>query len=334
MARENPPEALAIDPERLSAIVREVLRELEVASSADTAASVDGRVVPSLPVGSSQQRGDAAAADAARVADGAAAAAATASAERTPLMRPRRPRTTTPFATAERARIVAASPARLVQGRVGTRYPTDKAIGLRAEHAVALDAVNSVLPDDFATQLGCLALRTQAADHADYLAYPEKGRRLDAESRALVEQHGTRGVDVQVIAGDGLAAWALIANGPELMPALEKALGAGGFSVGKPMMVRHARIGVADEIGVLLGCKATVMLVGERPGLGTGDSLSIYTAFGPKLQQDNAEKDCISNIRPLGIPTQEAATMCVALLRRTFDAGGGGVHMTKQGDAA
>ncbi len=89
-----------------------------------------------------------------------------------------------------------------------------------------------------------------------------------------------------------------------------------------------------DEIGVLLGCKATIILVGERPGLGTGDSLSIYTAFAPRIGQDNAEKDCISNIRPLGVPAAEAAKMTATLLRRTFKAGGGGVHLTSQTDAA
>jgi ethanolamine ammonia-lyase small subunit len=90
-------------------------------------------------------------------------------------------------------------------------------------------------------------------------------------------------------------------------------------------------VGVQDDIGVTLGARATVILVGERPGLGTGDSLSIYTAYGPKLGQDNAEKDCISNIRALGMPPEEGAAECVRLVKRTFAAGGGGVHLTRSG---
>ena len=90
-------------------------------------------------------------------------------------------------------------------------------------------------------------------------------------------------------------------------------------------------MGVQDEIGVILQARCTVILVGERPGLGTGDSLSIYTAYGPRLGQDNAEKDCISNIRPLGYKPEVAARECAALLRRTFAAGGGGVKLTQSG---
>ena len=84
-----------------------------------------------------------------------------------------------------------------------------------------------------------------------------------------------------------------------------------------------------DEIGVLTQAKSTIILVGERPGLGTGDSLSIYTAFGPKLGQDNAEKNCISNVRDLGIPPLEAARECATLMKRTFAAGGGGLNLVR-----
>ena len=81
-------------------------------------------------------------------------------------------------------------------------------------------------------------------------------------------------MDVQVICGDGLSAWAILENGPAILPALQQALEAQGFKTGKPIFVKFCRIGVQDEIGLLLGAKSTVILVGERPGLGTGDSLS------------------------------------------------------------
>ena len=95
--------------------------------------------------------------------------------------------------------------------------------------------------------------------------------------------------------------------------------------MGKRLFVRLARIAVADEIGVALGARATVILVGERPGLGTGDSLSAYIAFSPKLGQDNAEKNCISNVRPRGIQPEEAARQTVEILKRAFATGRGGV---------
>lgn len=319
----------ALDAGRIEALVRAVLAQLEggadIAPRAPTAPGE--RAIPELQIESPQERGEVA------VSAGSKPADAGALPDGWSFRRPRHPQDGLPFRLGELAKMRAATPARVVQGRVGTRYPTDKAIGLRAEHAVALDAVHSTLPEGFAAELGCIELFSQAEDHADYLAFPDRGRALHPDSRAKLEQEGDRGRDVQIIAGDGLAAWALTANGPALLPALQRELAAAGFSLGKPVMVHRARIAVADEIGVVLGCRATVILVGERPGLGTGDSLSIYTAYGPKLGQDNAEKDCISNIRPLGIPAEEAAAMCRELLQRTFAAGGGGVALTSAGAA-
>lgn len=229
----------------------------------------------------------------------------------------------------ELKRIVEQTPARIVQGRTGTRYLTKVYIGLRAEHAIALDAVQSEVPDDFPKKLQAIDLRTRAKDKEEYLLYPDHGRRLDDPSRKRLEAEATRGVDVQIIAADGLASWAITEQGEELVPALAKELRAVGLTVGKPIFVRFARIGVQDEIGVLTQARATVILVGERPGLGTGDSLSIYTGFKPRLNQDNSEKNCISNIRPLGLPPAAAARECAVLMRKTFDAGGGGLCLVR-----
>ncbi len=242
---------------------------------------------------------------------------------------PRVVKTPVPRDGRELERIVGATPARIVQGRTGTRYLTRVYVGIRAEHAIALDAVHSEVPKDFAAKLGAVALETRAKDKEDFLLYPDHGRRLSDASRQLLEREGTKGVDVQIIAGDGLAAWAILEQGAELVPALARELKSVGLTTGRPLFVRFARIGVQDEIGVLTNAKSTVILVGERPGLGTGDSLSIYTAFGPRLNQDNAEKNCISNIRPLGIPPQAAAVECARLMRRTFDAGGGGLNLVR-----
>ena len=230
---------------------------------------------------------------------------------------------------AEVRRVIEASPARLAQGRVGTRYTTAAYIQLSAEHAVALDAVDSRVADHFAAKNGLIALSTKAKDHEEYLLHPDLGRRLDEASRERLLKEGTRGADVVVIVGDGLSAVAVERQCPVLLPALNAALQALRFSLGKPCFVRHARIGVQDEIGVLLQARSTIVLVGERPGLGTGDSLSIYTAFHPRLNQDNSEKNCISNVRDSGFPPKEAAGECAKLMRRTFDAGGGGVHLVR-----
>jgi ethanolamine ammonia-lyase small subunit len=224
--------------------------------------------------------------------------------------------------------LVGTTPARIVTGRTGTRYLTTSYLGLRADHAIALDAVESEVDEAWAAQQGWLPLRSRAKDHTEFLLHPDQGRRLDDASRARCEQQADKGVDVQLIAGDGLSAHALKVNGPPLMAALARELQAVGLRVGKPLFVKFARIGVQDEIGVLTQAKSTVIVVGERPGLGTGDSLSIYTAYGPKLGQDNAEKDCISNVRQVGFLPERAARKCAELMKQCFAAGGGGVKLT------
>lgn len=221
----------------------------------------------------------------------------------------------------------ATTPARIITGRTGTRYLTESYLGLRADHAIAIDAVESELDEAWATTLGWLPLRSRAKDHQEFLLHPDQGRRLDDASRQRCEKEAERGVDVQLIGGDGLSALALKENGPPLMAALQRQLGAAGFRLGRPLFVKFARIGVQDEIGVLTQAKSTIIMVGERPGLGTGDSLSIYTAFGPKLGQDNSEKDCISNVRSVGFVPERAAQRCTELMQRTFAAGGGGIKL-------
>ena len=251
--------------------------------------------------------------------------------ETTPLCRPRTRPHRLPFAQGELDAVRAATPARVAQGRTGPRYMTDTYIQLRAEHAIAVDAVHSTVEDGLAESLGCLQLESRATDLEDFLLFPNHGRRLSDESRERLEREGSKGADIVIICGDGLSAWAINSNGPELVPALQRSLQAKGYSVHQPLFCHRARVGVQDEIGVILEARATAILVGERPGLGTGDSLSIYTAYGPRLDQDNAEKDCISNIRQLGIPPLEAAAECATLFERTFAAGGGGIKLTRSG---
>jgi ethanolamine ammonia-lyase small subunit len=131
-----------------------------------------------------------------------------------------------------------------------------------------------------------------------------------------------------MVVGDGFSPNAIAVNGAATLEALTRRPRGAGMRCGRGVVfVRFARIGVADEIGVVTGARATVMLVGERPGLGAGDSFSLYLAVNPKLDQDNAEKNCISNVRPIGIAPREAAALTVQILQRGFAAGVGGVAL-------
>lgn len=224
-------------------------------------------------------------------------------------------------------RLVKATPSRIATGRTGTRYRANTYLTLRGDHAIAKDAVDAEISAELAKDLGCIPVVSRCPNREHYLLHPNDGRRLSEESRSRLLREGTRDVDVQVILADGLAAPALGVNGARLLPALSAGLRERGISAGRPILARLARVGLQDEIGVLLGARATVICLGERPGLGTGDSLSIYLAVGPKLDQDNAEKNCISNIRPQGLSPETAAEMAANLLRRGLDLGRGGLHL-------
>jgi ethanolamine ammonia-lyase small subunit len=219
-----------------------------------------------------------------------------------------------------------ATPARIGVGRSGLRYPTDVYMTLRADHAIAKDAVASKPSAALLQKLGAIELHTQTNELETFLLEPEKGRRLSDDSLKVLRERGTKGAEVQVIFADGLSAWAAEINA-DLLSHLQRELQNAGFSVGVPLWVHRARIAVADQIGVELGAKATLICLGERPGLGTGDSLSIYLAWGPKLGQDNAEKNCISNVRPAGFSPAAAAKQAVNLLTRAKQLGKGGLAL-------
>lgn len=224
-------------------------------------------------------------------------------------------------------RLVAATSSQIAVGHTGGRFRTDLYLRVREGHADARDAVHSDVPAEWPVKNGLISLETRCSDRDEYLLYPNHGRRLSDTSRATVQAYASTRPDVQVIVGDGLSPNAIVQNGSASLSALNDALQQGGLRTGVGFFVKFARIGVADEIGVLVGARATVMLVGERPGLGTGDSLSFYIAINPKLDQDNAEKNCISNVRPIGIAPSEAAEQTVTILRRGFEAGVGGVAL-------
>lgn len=224
-------------------------------------------------------------------------------------------------------RLIELTPSQIAVGRTGTRYLTRESLAMREGHAIAKDAVYSEVSDEFIKELNCIKLVSQNSDREDYLLNPNKGRRLTSASLEILKSQGTSNVDVQIIIGDGLSAWAVERNVGELLPALIHELKINNLSCGKIIFVRFARVGVQDEIGVKLHSKATVILIGERPGLGTGDSLSAYIAYNPKMDQDNAEKNCVSNIRALGILPTDAAKLIVSILKNAFSRGKGGITL-------
>jgi len=150
-------------------------------------------------------------------------------------------------------------------------------------------------------------VRSRVTSHREFLLRPDLGRRLDAASLELVRTRCEKQVDVQIIIADGLSAVACMQTGKALHDAVVRACQARGLRTGTPIAARFARVWLEDEIGQEVGAKVAMILLGERPGLCTGDGLSAYVVYNPKLGNTDGDRNMISNIHPRGIPIQDAA---------------------------
>jgi ethanolamine ammonia-lyase small subunit len=183
----------------------------------------------------------------------------------------------------------------------------------QAELAVAHQAVAAVLPESWAARQGLLPLRSRVADHRQFLLRPDLGRRLDDASLELLRQQAKKNVDVQPILADGLSAVACMGSGMDLLQHFTAACTARGFSVGTPMCAQFARVWLEDEIGQEVGARVAAILLGERPGLGTGDGLSAYLVHDPKVGKTDGDRNMMSNIHARGTPPVQAAERLAVL---------------------
>ena len=212
--------------------------------------------------------------------------------------------------------------ARIALGRTGGSLPTSALLSFAHDHALARDAVHAPFdPAALAAALQTLdpapilSLTSAAPDRATYLQRPDLGRRL---SPASVLQLSTLNLqpqhDVVVLISDGLSALAATLQAPSLLAALLPRLRAAGLTLAPLCIVRHARVALQDEVGSLLHARLSLMLLGERPGLGTPDSLGAYFTFAPHPGRTDAERNCLSNIRPAGLPPAAAAEKLATLI--------------------
>jgi len=201
------------------------------------------------------------------------------------------------------ARLREFTPARVAQGRTGCSLPTREWLDFQLAHAKARDAVHTALDARMlALELGAITLHSAAPDRATYLRRPDLGRRLCRESRDVLA--GTRADTVYVVA-DGLSALAVHRHAPELLRRLQPA---------PVFIVEQGRVAVGDEIGELLGAVLVLILIGERPGLSSPDSLGAYLTWNPRIGRTDAERNCVSNIRTEGLSYDAAANQIQLLM--------------------
>jgi len=210
-------------------------------------------------------------------------------------------------------KIRARTPARLLVGRAGASYRTSTQMELLEAHAGARDAVRTELDlaqlfdDALVKKWKLFETRTKALTKDEYLLRPDLGRRFDDESRAKIQDRCPRDSDIQIAIGDGLSVSAVAAQGPTLLPLLLEGAQASGWKIGVPFAIRHSRVGILNEISELLDPRVAVVLIGERPGLATAESLSAYMAYRPRESHTDADRNLVSNIHARGLSPQDAA---------------------------
>ncbi|WP_412071976.1 ethanolamine ammonia-lyase subunit EutC [Pseudomonas fluorescens] len=216
------------------------------------------------------------------------------------------------------------TPARIALGRSGTSMPTSAQLDFQYAHAQARDAVH--LPFDHAglsAQLAecgrqSLLLHSAAANRDSYLQRPDLGRKLsDASAQNLRDyaQANPGGVDLVIVVADGLSALAVHRHTAPFLTRLQEQIATDRWSVSPVVLVEQGRVAIGDEIGELLGAKMVVILIGERPGLSSPDSLGLYFTYNPKIGLTDAYRNCISNVRLEGLSYGMAAHRLVYLMR-------------------
>lgn len=213
------------------------------------------------------------------------------------------------------------TPARLLVGRHGPAYSTATWLRLRADHAAARDAVQDSVDlnrdlKSLVETLGLYEARTRATNRHQYISRPDLGRKLDEPSRELIARQAPEAVDFQVVLGDGLSARAVTRQVPELIPLLADGALARGWKWGHPLLVHQCRVGVMNDIGDIIKPEVLVLLVGERPGLATAESLSAYMAFRPRAGHTDADRNLVSNIHAAGVQVPDAARRVLAWAER------------------
>jgi ethanolamine ammonia-lyase small subunit len=217
----------------------------------------------------------------------------------------------------------AATRARVALGRAGDALPTARELEFRAAHAAARDAVHAPLDAGrLRAALGeVLEVRSAAPDRATYLQRPDLGRRLAPGTRLPRAD-----ADLAVVIADGLSPRAVHEHAAGVTTALLERLP--GWSVAPLVVAHQGRVALGDEIGAALGARAVVVLVGERPGLSAADSLGAYLTWEPRPGRVDAERNCVSNIRPPhGLAYAQAADTLAALLGAARELGASGVAL-------
>lgn len=226
-------------------------------------------------------------------------------------------------------RMMRKTTARIGVGRAGARLMTRTMLTLRADHAQARDAVFADVSPQVLDALGLFTVQTQCPDKNTYITRPDLGRRLSDEAVITLKARCKPSPDVQVYAADGLSSTAIEANLPKILPVLLDALERMGVSVGTPFFLRFGRVGSQEHVAETLGAKVVCVLIGERPGLATAQSMSAYIAYNAYVGMPESKRTVVSNIHKNGTAAVEAGAYIAEVIGKMLEQKASGVDLVK-----
>lgn len=219
------------------------------------------------------------------------------------------------------------TPARLGLWRAGTRYKTQSTLRFRADHAAAQDAVFSYVDEALVKEMNFVSVETLCHDKDEYVTRPDLGRQFSPEMCEIIKDNTTHGAKVQVVVGDGLSSAAIGANIKDIIPSIKQGLKMFNLDFDSVVFVKHARVPAMDKIGELTDADVVCLLIGERPGLVTAESMSAYIAYKPTVGMPEARRTVISNIHSGGTPAVEAGAYIAELIKNMLDKKKSGIDL-------
>ncbi|PWJ95945.1 ethanolamine ammonia-lyase light chain [Oceanotoga teriensis] len=219
------------------------------------------------------------------------------------------------------------TPARIGVGRAGVRYKTLSSLRFRADHAAAQDAVFSYVSDEFLNEMGLFTVQSKCKTKDEYITRPDLGRKINEEGIDLIKEKCKINPTVQILIADGLSSSAIEANLKDILPSIVQGLKGFNIDIGTTFFVKLGRVGVMDHVSEITNAEVTCLLVGERPGLVTAESMSAYIAYKAKVNMPEARRTVISNIHKGGTSAVEAGAHIAELIKTMLEKKASGIEL-------
>ncbi|MGK0466135.1 ethanolamine ammonia-lyase subunit EutC [Clostridium sp.] len=219
------------------------------------------------------------------------------------------------------------TPARLGIWRAGPRYKTETALRVRADHAAAQDSVFSYVSEEFLTEMNLFSVKTECQDKDEFITRPDLGKKINIEGIKVIKDKCKMKPQVQIYVSDGLSSAAIEANIRDVLPAMIQGLEGYKISVGTPFFVENGRVGAMDVVSETVEADVTCVLIGERPGLVTAESMSAYIAYKATVNMPEARRTVVSNIHSGGTPPVEAGAHISEIIKIMLEKKASGVDL-------